>query len=120
MLKRWPETPPSIIAAIAPSLNDVTFAVSRAGPASVPVAGDRRKPRFCARRHIRSRRSTADISPVGVELRVANERPRIEGAVWVDVIAWWHRVWPPTAVAVAPIVDVAWVVLLGYGLAKLL
>jgi len=41
-------------------------------------------------------------------------------AVRVDVVAWWHRVWPPAALAVALIVDVTWVGLLSYGLVKLL
>jgi hypothetical protein len=79
MLKRWPETPRSIIAAIAPSLYNVAFAVSRAGLASVPVPGDRRKPRFRARCHIRSRHSRAIVRQIGIELRAPNERPRIEG-----------------------------------------
>jgi hypothetical protein len=38
----------------------------------------------------------------------------------VDIIAWWNRAWPPTALAVALIVDLAWVGLLGYGLVRLL
>jgi len=44
----------------------------------------------------------------------------LRDAVQVDVVALWHRAWPPVALAVALIVDVAWVVLLGYGLVKLL
>jgi hypothetical protein len=44
----------------------------------------------------------------------------LRDAVRVDVVVLWHRVWPPTALAVALIVDVAWVGLLGYGLVKLL
>jgi len=34
------------------------------------------------------------------------------------VFAAWHWAWPPAALAVAVIVDVAWIVLLGYGIAK--
>jgi len=41
-------------------------------------------------------------------------------AVRVDMVALWHRAWPPTALALALMVDVAWVGLLGYGLVKLL
>jgi hypothetical protein len=37
----------------------------------------------------------------------------LRDAVRVNVMAWWHRVWPPTLLAVALIVDVAWVGLLG-------
>jgi len=44
----------------------------------------------------------------------------LRDAVRVDVVAWWHRVWPPTALAVALIVDVVWVGLWGYALVKLL
>ena len=40
-------------------------------------------------------------------------------AVRVDVVAWWHRLWPPTALAVALLIDVAWVALLSYELVKL-
>jgi len=44
----------------------------------------------------------------------------LRNAVRVDVVALWRRAWPVAALAVALIVDVAWVGLLGYGLVKLL
>jgi hypothetical protein len=40
--------------------------------------------------------------------------------VLVSVVAWWDLVWPPAALAVALAVNVAWLGLLGYGLARLL
>jgi hypothetical protein len=36
------------------------------------------------------------------------------------VVALWHRVWPPAALGVALLVNVAWIGLLGYGLVRLL
>jgi hypothetical protein len=44
----------------------------------------------------------------------------LRDAVRGNVVAWWHRVWPPIVLALALIVDVAWVGLLGYALVKLL
>jgi hypothetical protein len=38
----------------------------------------------------------------------------------VSVVAWWDLVWPPAALAVSLAVNVAWLGLLGYGLARLL
>jgi hypothetical protein len=40
--------------------------------------------------------------------------------VRVAVVAWWNRVWPPAALGVALLVNLAWVGLLGYGIARLL
>jgi hypothetical protein len=34
------------------------------------------------------------------------------------VLAAWWRAWPPAALAIAVIVDMAWITLLGYGIAK--
>jgi len=44
----------------------------------------------------------------------------LRDAARVDVVAWWHRVWPPTALAVALLIDAAWIGLLSYGLMRLL
>ena len=49
-----------------------------------------------------------------------NDLSRMKNSVPVDFVAWWHRVWPPTALAAAMIVDAAWIGLLGYGVVKLL
>ena len=38
----------------------------------------------------------------------------------VAFVALWDRVWPPAALAVALLIDAAWVGLLGYGLVRLL
>jgi hypothetical protein len=35
-------------------------------------------------------------------------------------VAWWDRVWPPAALAVAALINAVWVGLLGYGLVRLL
>jgi hypothetical protein len=44
----------------------------------------------------------------------------LDDAVRVDAVTWWHWVWPPAAMAVALAVNLAWVALLGYGIARLL
>jgi hypothetical protein len=35
-------------------------------------------------------------------------------------VAWWNRVWPPTALSVALLVNLAWIGVLAYGIARLL
>jgi hypothetical protein len=42
----------------------------------------------------------------------------LRDAARVDVVAWWHRVWPLAGSAIALIVNVACVGFLGYALAK--
>jgi len=40
--------------------------------------------------------------------------------VRAGIVAWWERAWPPAALAGALAVNVAWIVLIGYGLVRLL
>jgi len=41
-------------------------------------------------------------------------------AVRASIVAWWERAWPPAALAVAALVNVAWIGLIGYALVRLL
>jgi len=41
-------------------------------------------------------------------------------AVRASIVAWCERAWPPAALAVAALVNVAWIGLIGYGLVRLL
>jgi len=43
----------------------------------------------------------------------------LRDALRVDAAVWWHRFWPLTALAVAVLIDAAWVALLSYGLVRL-
>jgi hypothetical protein len=38
----------------------------------------------------------------------------------MDTDPLWHRLWPPASLAAAGVVNVAWIALLGYAVARLL